>query len=535
MSTVTRTVLFTDLADYTGRVSRTDREGLRRIPAEHEEAVRRLVEAVGGRIVKNIGDSFLCVFDSATDALRTVLDITVRGIGEPSDLKHSQDGIRIALCTGDVEEIGGDVCGAPVNGASRILALTPPGECWFGAGTHTCMNEIEVPWEGVGRFSLKGTPEDQACYRLVPPGRTWLPQRIEEAIERRCLVRMSPGERPPLLPADPVILLERFEPGSKELKTTMSSLPVFEPQAFFLATYNISTGDRHEWLAQGHGLVIGSPEAIDQAIVDVEETVKTHNADTLSLDPEDTVMLTRPSRADLELIICGLALPAAPFSDIVARYTYELLPDGRWVTHSSRGVLRVNVDIDGITITALQKDISMGDCVVPPGQNRKLEEATALLTPVGPLDFVPTNRYAGVFLRDTDMRLALRRGQLAEMGRNPGSPGLAFPNRPGQDNIQWCSGARAERARENGFTLDRVLADRQQASIELAGDDVRLTPLHGECPTFVMRDGKLGQAKKAVRVTYGDMIIAGTTVIAIRHPAIGLSRAGSSDSRGHPQ
>jgi class 3 adenylate cyclase len=511
LSTVTRTVLFTDLANYTGRVSRTDRKGLRRILSDHEDIVRPLVEEAGGRIVKNIGDSFLCVFDSATDALRTALGIFARNDKGAAD-------IRMSLSTGDVEEIDGDVFGATVNVAARILDLTPAGETWFGLGTRVCMNETEVPWEGVGRFSLKGIPEDQDCYRLVPPTHTWLPQRVEEAIEQRCLVRMTPGERPPLLPADPVILLEWFEPGSRELKEAMSSLPVLEPQAFFLAAYNISLGDRHEWLQQGYGLVVGSPDAIDKAIVDVWEMVKTHSADTFSLDPEDTMMLTRSARADLDLVICGLALPAVPFSEIVARYSYELLPDGRWVTQSSRGVLRVNVDPDGVSITALQRNVSLAGAMLPPGQVRKLDERTTLSTPVGLLEFVPTNRYAGVFLRDTDMRLALRRGQLAEMGRNPGSPGLAFPNRPGQDNIQWCTGSRADRAKENGFTLDRVLAGRQQACVELVGDGVRLTPLHGECPTFVMRDGKLGQAKKAVRVSYGDMIIAGTTVVAVRHP-----------------
>ena len=146
MSTVTRTVLFTDLANYTGRVSRTDRKGLRRILSDHEDIVRPLVEEAGGRIVKNIGDSFLCVFDSATDALRTALGIFARNDKGAAD-------IRMSLSTGDVEEIDGDVFGATVNVAARILDLTPAGETWFGLGTRVCMNETEVPWEGVGRIS----------------------------------------------------------------------------------------------------------------------------------------------------------------------------------------------------------------------------------------------------------------------------------------------------------------------------------------------------------------------------------------------
>lgn len=512
MSTATRTVLFTDLADYTGRVSRSDREGLRRILAEHEVVVRPLVEASHGRIVKNIGDSFLCAFPSATDALSATLAI----FAHASSNRGAE--IRMALSTGDVEEIEGDVFGTSVNIAARILELTPAGECWFSAGTRVCMNETEVPWESVGRFSVKGLAEEQDCFRLVPPDRAWLPQRIEEAIESRCLVRMAPGDRVPTLPADPVILFERFEPGSAELNLAMANLPVLEPQAFYMAAYNINSAARLAWVGAGHGLVVGTPEAVDEAIVAVRDQTATQGADTFSLDTEETLLISRARRADLQMVICGLALPQVPFSNIVASYSYDLLADGRWVTRSTRALLRITVDAEGVAVTALQRDCSLGGAVLPPGETRRLRDRTTLSTSVGLIEFVPTARYAGVLLRDTDMRLALRRGQTGELGRNPASPGLAFPNRPGQDNIRWCSGARAESARANGFTLDRVLAGRQQASIEVHPEGLRLTPLHGECPTYVMRDGHLGQARKAVRVSYGDLVVAGTTVVALRRP-----------------
>ncbi|MEM7408486.1 MAG: adenylate/guanylate cyclase domain-containing protein [Pseudomonadota bacterium] len=511
--TATRTIMFTDLADYTGRVARTDREGLRRILSDHENAVRPLVEDADGRIVKNIGDSFLCVFPSATDALRVALAI--------QDHEHKRDMadyIRIAISTGDIEEIDGDVYGSPVNVAARVLELTPAGETWFSHVTRVCMNASEVPWDEVGRFALKGIPEEQDCYRLVPEWRTWLPKRIENAIEARRLVRIGPNESVPHLPSDPVILLENFSPGSDELQRTMRALPVLEAQAFYLAAHTLSTEDRLNWLDAGHGLVIGSSASIDSAIVDHVQATRTHSADTFSLDPESTMIVSRVRAADLELTISGLALPAVPFSQVVESYSYELLPDGRWVTRSSRALMRIQVTRDGVLAHALQPDIAVGGANLAQGQNRTLTEATDIDTPIGQFQFLPTSRYAGVILHDTDMRLALSRGQRGELGRNPGSPGLAFPNRPGQDNIQWCSGPRAEAARANGFTLDRVLAGRQQASVEPTADGVTLTPLHDACPTYVLRDGKLGQAKKAVRIKVHDRIVAGTTVISMRAP-----------------
>ena len=59
------------------------------------------------------------------------------------------------------------------------------------------------------------------------------------------------------------------------------------------------------------------------------------------------------------------------------------------------------------------------------------------------------------------LRKIMCRGQTDELGRSPGSAGLAFPNRPGQDNINWSTGERAAKAGADGFTLDRVLAGEQ--------------------------------------------------------------------------
>jgi hypothetical protein len=78
--------------------------------------------------------------------------------------------------------------------------------------------------------------------------------------------------------------------------------------------------------------------------------------------------------------------------------------------------------------------------------------------------------------------------------------------------------ANARAAKSDGATLDRRLAGQQQASVELSKDGIKLTSLHNECPTFVLREGKVGQAKKHVRIRVDDMIVAGTTVVGMRIP-----------------
>lgn len=512
LTTCTRTALFTDLADYTARVSHADREGLRNILLEHEALVRPIVERNNGRVVKNIGDSFLCLFPAATEALRAALEI-LRPREDAPDAP-----LRMGMNTGDIEEIDGDAFGEPVNIASRILQKAPAGEAWFGLGTRVAMNDAEIPWQGVGRLHLRGIPGEQECFRLVPEHRAWLPYAVERAITTRRLARVIAGSPVPELPPDPVVLFEGFEPGSEALEDVIATLPILDPASMFLAAYRLATDDRHAWSESGHGFVIGTPEAIEEAIRRVQEPERARrraaagdDAETLALDPHLLPLL--------DLVVCGLALPEVPFSDVVASYSYEMLPDGSWVTSSEDSVLRVEVLPEEVLLHALAPGVSVNGRLAPESRPEPLEDPAMVSTPSGILRYHALHGdYRGVLLSDSRLKLGVMNGQTAEFGRRPNPPGLAFPARDGQENIRWCSGARAARARENGFTLDRVLAGRRQGAIRAKGSDVELLPLHDECPTYLLRDGTLERTEEPVRVQIGDMVLAGTTVLALRMP-----------------
>ena len=508
MGTATRTVVFTDLANYTAKVARSDREGLRRILDEHESMVTPIIEKYGGRIIKNLGDSFMCLFLAATDALRAALDIQhfVASSGGIS--------IRVAMTTGDVEEIDGDAFGECVNLAARILGKAPAGEIWFGRGTRICMNSAEIPWEGVGRFPLKGIPGEQEVFRAVPQHRCFLPDPVAAAAKMGNLVRIRRGSRPPLLPPDPVILFEGFAPGSAPLSAAVDSLPVLNPASLYLSSYNIAPEDRNKWVEAGRGLVVGTPDALEEAVKDALKVVARTSG-------SDTIVLDMAVAADLELVMCGLALPAVPLSDVVASYSYDLLKDGRWVNRSDRSVLRVEVSSQGIRMQALRPGVTVDGRALGSGERVFLKDQDRVQTPAGQVLFRTTNQgYAGLLIAETDMRLGVVTGQTAELGREPQHPGLAFPDRRGQDNIRWCTGARAARARAGGFTLDRALAGRRQAAIQLVGESIRLSPLHPRCPTYVMRpaDHGLELVQSAVELEMNDVVVAGTTVIGLRAP-----------------
>lgn len=507
-ATRTRTVVFTDLANYTAKVSRSDREGLRRILAEHEELVRPIASRYGGRIVKNLGDAFLILFTAATDAVRACLDIqnqVTADAGMP---------LRLSLATGDIEEIDGDAFGEAVNLSARINSHAPAGEIWFSHATFLCMNGAEIPWESVGRFRFKGIPGETEVFRAVPEGRCWLPEPVQAALKRNALVRFDRGGQVGTLPPDPVVLFEGFTPGSAALEAAIERLPVLNPAGLYLATYNISPQDRLQWAEAGRGLVIGTPPAIEAAM---RETLKQTQRPVGS----DTIVLDVSGGADVELVMSGLALPAVPLSDVVASYTYDLLPDGRWVNRSDRGVLRVEVTEAGVTCVAVTAGVTINGRPLQPGQGRALTHGDRIGTPSGEQRFSGADGgYVGLLLAETQMRLGVANGQTAEIGREPGHPGLALPDRRGQDNIRWCSGQRAARARAGGFTLDRALAGRRQASFEIDGDVIQVTPLHDRCPTFIVPagGGRLERADHTRRIGWDDLIVAGTTILAVRSP-----------------
>jgi len=508
LGTVTRTVVFTDLANYTARVSRSDRAELHEILKKHEGIVAPIVQRYGGAVVKNLGDSFMCLFLAATDALRAAMDVQelVTNTGEMS--------IRLAMTTGDVEEIEGDAFGEAVNLAARILSKAPAGEIWFGPGTRVCMNAAEIPWESVGRYGLKGIPGEKEIFRAVPAHRAWLPEPVSAAVKAGNLVRLRRGARPPLLPPEPVVLLEGFIPGSPALMEAVDSLPVLNPASLWLAGYNINSEDRGAWTSSGRGIVVGTPEAIDNAIQEAFKVVtRTSGSDTIVLD----VGL----HADLELVMCGLALPTVPLSDVVSSYFYDLLPDGRWVNRSDRSILRVEVSAAGCRLQALSPGVTVNGRGLPSGDGLMLQNGARIGTSTGVLEYrAVQGGYTGLILADTEMRLGVVNGQTAELGREPDHPGLAFPDRRGQDNLRWCPGPRAARARANGFTLDRALAGRHQVSIVVAEDAIRVRPEHKRCPTYAVRgdSSKLERVDRAMTVDLGDMIVAGTTVVGLRAP-----------------
>lgn len=510
--TRTLTVVFTDMVDYTRSVAQMDREGLRNLLALHEQRVEPILKGRGGRIVKNIGDSFMALFDSATDAVRACLDLVEAN--PPGD--GAECTFRAGAATGDVEEIGGDAFGDPCNLAARVIGRTPAGEVWFAASTLMCMNQAEIPWESVGRFALKGLPGETEVFRAVPLHAAVLPEVLIRAAQQRLVVRWAAGEPPPQVPPNGYVVMEGFRPGSSYLQQSLELLPVLDPAHTWLSTYNLSPLDRHEWLRAGRGLVIATPVALRAALEKHARPVRKAGADTLIMDVADTAC---------ELVMGGLALPAissqVPLQDVVSGYSYFLASDGRWLNANDRALARVDVDSSRALLTVLAPGVTVGGRSAAVGTAYTLEEGLAL----GALDLrlsyhsLGREGYLGVLLGETQLRVGLVPGGTVELGREPGHPGLLLPTRNNQDNIRWCNGPRASRAKEKGFTLDNVLTGRRHAFITVTADGVMVQSIHENCPTVLWQGDALTRLvapAPAAAAQHGARLLLGSSVVLIK-------------------
>ena len=507
MPTATRTVVFTDLANYTASVSRSNREALRDLLRSHEALVIPTLRRHNGRVVKNLGDSFMALFDAATDAIRAGLDLVDRAAAEGLS-------IRVSAATGDVEEIEGDAFGDAVNLSARINSKTPADEVWFSESTFMCMNQAEIPWDRVGIYTLKGIAGDVPVYRAVPSTRAWLPEQVALAARQHTLVVLRPDQPAPPLPPEPIILALGFTPGGDVLQRAVASLPVLDPACLYMAAMHIAPGDRFAWEREGHGLVIGTPQAIEAAIIE-QQRVITQDAGS------NTIILDTGFNAALQIAYAGLALPAVPMSDVVGGYSYDLVDHGQWVNASDQSLARVDVSPAGVFIIATSTRVSLDDRPMRLRERVELRDGATLRVAdrIHQYRVSMSDPYFGFLLCETASNILVSEGQRAELGREPAHPGLSLPDRRGQANIRWCAGARAARARESGFTLDRALAGRHQVAITPRGASCMVEPLHERCPTWVWRvSGELARAAQPTPVPIGEHLVVGTTVIALQQP-----------------
>ena len=149
-------VLFTDLVGSTELMTRLGQRAFDELRRRHFSALGTVVTSYGGDEVKNTGDGILAVFPSAAQAVDAAVALQRATLRQGGPLPVA---IRIGLAVGDATLESGDVFGAPVVEAARLVAAANSGQILAGtfvavaAGGRTTARFIDL-----GFRDLKGLP-----------------------------------------------------------------------------------------------------------------------------------------------------------------------------------------------------------------------------------------------------------------------------------------------------------------------------------------------------------------------------------------
>jgi class 3 adenylate cyclase len=145
------TLLFTDIVGSTEQAALLGDARWREVLVAHERMLRREVEAVGGRVMKLIGDGSLSTFDGPARAIRCA----ERLCAAAADVGVE---IRAGLHTGECEVIDEDVAGMAVHIAARVSAQAGAGEVVVSRTVRDLVTGSGIALQPRGEHELKGVP-----------------------------------------------------------------------------------------------------------------------------------------------------------------------------------------------------------------------------------------------------------------------------------------------------------------------------------------------------------------------------------------
>ena len=160
--------MFVDISGYTKRTSLTTREKFIHLLDTYKSIVEPVFSEYKGRIVKEIGDACLVVFESPTNSVLCGIELQNK-VAEHNRSANFKDRfhIKVAINAGEVHLKDNDIYGEPVNIASRLEKMTPPGKIYFTEAVFLAMNKNEAPVQYIGDKKIKGLPRKLGIYSVL--------------------------------------------------------------------------------------------------------------------------------------------------------------------------------------------------------------------------------------------------------------------------------------------------------------------------------------------------------------------------------
>jgi len=166
VATAFRAVLFTDIANSTTLTQALGDARAMQIVRDHDDVVRRAIEARGGQVVKHTGDGIMASFLSVTRALETAAALQREFADRNRDAEVPFD-VRAGIAAGEPVTAHDDLFGATVQLAARLCSVAEPGATLVSGAVRELAVGKGFKFEDVGELVLKGFDEPARAYRLV--------------------------------------------------------------------------------------------------------------------------------------------------------------------------------------------------------------------------------------------------------------------------------------------------------------------------------------------------------------------------------
>jgi YVTN family beta-propeller protein len=158
------TVMFTDVEASTDITTRLGDDAAAALLATTDRIVLDQIADFGGRDVRSTGDGFLVIFDSPRSAVSCALTIQ----RELTEQEHPIR-VRIGLNAGEVLKGDGELFGAAINLAARVMDRADGGEVLATDTVRQLVGTVtDASFRDRGRFALKGFAERQRLYEVRP-------------------------------------------------------------------------------------------------------------------------------------------------------------------------------------------------------------------------------------------------------------------------------------------------------------------------------------------------------------------------------
>ncbi|EJC80271.1 family 3 adenylate cyclase [Rhizobium leguminosarum bv. trifolii WSM2297] len=161
------TIFCADVQDYT-RLMGADEEGTLAALKRCREAMGRLIESHGGRVINTWGDGLIADFPSVVEAVRAAVDTQNELAG--FNARRPEDGrmlFRIGINLGDVIVEDDDIYGDGVNIAARLQASASAGGIVISSTVYDQVrNKVAVGFEFLGPLMVKNVDEGVPSYAV---------------------------------------------------------------------------------------------------------------------------------------------------------------------------------------------------------------------------------------------------------------------------------------------------------------------------------------------------------------------------------